>query len=83
LLIWTSETQVMAKRRVGSQTINLTPDHKKSGIDVIYLVVEGVRHTIGKLLMRATTLLQTALQSEVYSQSYGVPKLRESQLVRF
>ncbi len=27
LLIWTSETKVMAKRRVGSQFGNLTPDH--------------------------------------------------------
>jgi hypothetical protein len=26
-LIWTFETQVMAKRRVGSQIANLTPDH--------------------------------------------------------
>ncbi len=25
--IWTSATQVMAKRRVGSQTSSLTPDH--------------------------------------------------------
>jgi len=25
--IWTSTTQVMAKRRAGSQTGNLTPDH--------------------------------------------------------
>jgi hypothetical protein len=25
--IWTSTAQVMAKRRVGSQTGNLTPDH--------------------------------------------------------
>ncbi len=32
----------MAKRKAGSQTANLTPDHKKSGIDPIYLAVEGV-----------------------------------------
>ncbi len=31
-------------------------------------------HTIGKLSMKATTLLQTALRSEVCSQSYGAPK---------
>jgi hypothetical protein len=47
----------MAKRRVKSQIANLTPDHKKSGIDPIYLAIEGVRNTIGKLSMRATTLL--------------------------
>jgi hypothetical protein len=27
LPIWTSATQVMGKRRAGSQTANLTPDH--------------------------------------------------------
>jgi len=31
LLIWTSETQVVSKRRAGSQTTNLTPDQKKVG----------------------------------------------------
>jgi hypothetical protein len=34
----------MAKRRA-----DLTPDHKKSGIDPIYLAIGGVPHTIGKL----------------------------------
>jgi hypothetical protein len=37
-----SETQVMARRRVGSQTANLTPDQKKPRIDPIYLAAEGV-----------------------------------------
>jgi len=83
LLIWTSETQVMAKRRAGSQIANLTPDHKKSGIEPIYLAAGGVPHIVGKLLTRATTLLQTAPQSKVCSQSYGAPKSRESQLVGF
>jgi hypothetical protein len=83
LLIWTSETQVMAKRRVGSQTASLTFDQKKSGIDPIYLAAEGVQYTNGKLSMRATTLLQTTFRSEVYSQSYGAPKSRKSQLGRF
>ncbi len=31
-----SETQVMAKRRVGSQTASLIPDQKKLGINPIY-----------------------------------------------
>jgi len=70
----------MAERRDGSQIANLTPDQKKLGIDPIYLAVEGVQHTIGKLSMRATTLHQTALQSEVCLQSYGAPKSRESHL---
>jgi hypothetical protein len=36
-------------------------------------------HTVGKLSMRATTFHYTSLQSEVYTQSYKHPKLRESQ----
>jgi hypothetical protein len=52
-----SETQVMTKRRVGSQTTSLTPDQKKSRIDPIYLAVDDMQHTIGKLSTRATTLL--------------------------
>jgi hypothetical protein len=55
--IWTSKTQVMVKRRAGSQIANLTPDHKKLGIDPIYLRAGGVPHTVEKLSMRATTLL--------------------------
>jgi methylmalonyl-CoA mutase cobalamin-binding subunit len=51
----------MAKRRVRSQIANLTPDQKKSGIDKIYLAADNVRHIVEKLLMRATTLLETAL----------------------
>jgi hypothetical protein len=73
----------MAKRRAGSQIANLTPDQKKSGIDPIYLAVDDVPHTVEKLLTRATTLLQNSLRSEVYSQSYGAPKLRESPLAGF
>jgi len=46
--IQTSVTQVMVKRKVGSQTGSLTPDHKKSGIDPILVCADGVRHTIGK-----------------------------------
>ncbi len=56
---------------------------KKSRIDPIYLDADNVRHTVEKLLMRATTLLQTTPRSEVCLQSYGAPKLRESRLARF
>jgi hypothetical protein len=70
LLIWAFETQVMAKRRVESQIASLTPDQKKSGIDPIYLVVDNVPHTVGKLSTRPKTLLQTSPRSKVYSQSY-------------
>jgi hypothetical protein len=47
----------MAKRRARSQIANLTPDQKKSRIDPIYLAIEGVRHTIEKLSMKAKNLL--------------------------
>jgi hypothetical protein len=73
----------MAKRRVGSQTANLTPDQKKSRINLIYLFADDIQHTFTKFSTRATTLLHTAPRSEVRSQSYGAPKLRESQLARF
>jgi len=55
--IWTSAAQVMVKRRVVSHIGNLTPDHKKLGIDPIPVRVDGVQHTIGKLLKRATNFL--------------------------
>jgi hypothetical protein len=35
----------------------------------------GVQHTIGKLSMRAITLLETSSRLEVYTQSYGPVKL--------
>ncbi len=35
----------------------------------------GVQHIVGKLLTRATTLLQTSSQSKVCTQSYGAPKV--------
>jgi hypothetical protein len=47
----------MAKRRAGSQIASLTLDHKKSGIELIYLAAGGVSHTVEKLSTKATTLL--------------------------
>jgi hypothetical protein len=47
----------MAKRKVESQIGNLTPDQKKLEIDPIYLSIDGMRHTVRKLSMGATTLL--------------------------
>ncbi len=55
--IWTSATQGMAKRKVGSQTGNLIPDHQKLGIDPTPMRAGGVKHAIGKLSTRATSLL--------------------------
>jgi hypothetical protein len=63
--IWTSATQVMAKRKVRSQIDSLTPNHKKSRIDLTPMRASEVRHTVGKLSTRATTLLQTLSQSKV------------------
>jgi hypothetical protein len=57
MTIWTFETQVITKRKVESQTDNLTHDHKKSGIDPISLHASGVQHIVGKFSTRATTLL--------------------------
>jgi hypothetical protein len=50
----------MAKRRAGNQTNSLTPDQKKSEIDLIYLTKEGAQHIVGKLSTKTTTLLQIA-----------------------
>jgi len=47
----------MAKIKAESQIDNLTPDNKKSGIDLTSVHADGVRYTIGKILMIATTLL--------------------------
>jgi hypothetical protein len=81
--IWTFVAQVMGKRRAGSQTGSLTPNHKKSGIDPIPVCADGVRHTVGKLLRRATSLLQTSSQSKVWAGSYEFPKSRESKPGQF
>jgi hypothetical protein len=81
--IWRFAAQVMVKRRAGSQIDNLTPDHKKSGIDPIPACVDGVRHTVRKLLKRATSLFQTSSQSEVWAGSYEFPKSRESKPGQF
>jgi hypothetical protein len=47
----------MAKGKVGSQIGNLTPDHKKLGIDPTRMRAGGVPHTIGKISTKVTTLL--------------------------
>jgi hypothetical protein len=64
----------MAKRRVESQIGNLTPDHKKSGIDLIFVRADGVQHIVGKLSTRVTTLLENSYQLEVFTQNYRAPK---------
>jgi hypothetical protein len=81
--IWTSATQVMAKRKVGSQIGSLTPNHGKSGIDPIPLSAGGVQNAVGKLLMRVKTLVYTSSRSEVCTRSYSPAKLQDSQPWRF
>jgi hypothetical protein len=45
------------KLGVKSQTGSLTPDHEMSRINPISMRAGGVRHTVGNLSTRATTLL--------------------------
>jgi hypothetical protein len=41
------------------------------------MCVGGVRHGVGKLSKRATSLVQTSSRSEVGARNYDVPKSRE------
>ncbi len=47
------------------------------------LRADDMCHTIGKLLMKATNLLQTSPRWEVCTQNYKPSKLRESHLREF
>jgi len=64
----------MFERRAGSRTGSLTPDHKKSGIDPTPVCADRMRHTVGKLLRRTTSLFQTSSQSKVWAKSCELPK---------
>jgi hypothetical protein len=44
------------------------------------MCIGGVRHGVGKLSKRATTLVQTSSRSEVKERRYDVPKSRESKI---
>jgi len=81
--IWTFSAQVMAKRRAGSQIGNLIPDHQKLGIDPTPMRVGEMQCTLGKLSRRATSLLQTSSQLEVWTKSYDRSKSRESKPGQF
>jgi hypothetical protein len=78
LAIWTSVTQVMGKRRVGSQTGNLTSDHKKSGFDLFPTSELRVQYVVGKISTRVTSLVQTSSRSDFTIGSYELPKSRDS-----
>jgi len=68
----------MGKRKAGSQTGNLTPDHKKLGIDLFPNSELGVRYVVGKISTRATSFVWTALRSDLEVGSYELPKSRDS-----
>jgi hypothetical protein len=72
MTIWTSKTQVMAKRKVGSQIGSLTPNHKKAGIDPIPLRAGGMQHTIGKLLTRLQFCFKLHLNQRSTSKVIGL-----------
>ncbi len=55
----------------------------KPRIVLISFCVGGVPHIVEKILTRATTLLWTSPQLEVYTQSYGPPKLLDTQFKEF
>jgi hypothetical protein len=73
----------MAKRKVDSQIDSLTLDHQKSGIDPTLRRAGGVQHTVGKLSTRATSLLQTSSQLEVWAKSYDSAKWQKSRPKQF
>jgi hypothetical protein len=68
----------MGKRRAGSQIASLTPDQKKSGIDLLPTSELRVRYFVGKISMRAISLVETSLRSDAGVKSYERPKSRDS-----
>jgi len=61
----------MAKRKAKSQTASLTLDHKKSGIDPIYLAARGVRHTFASDHISIRGLLAKLWGSKVARVPFG------------
>ncbi len=70
------QQKLWQKERPRVKTGNLTPDHKKLGIDPTSMHASGMQYVVGKLLMRATTLLQTSSRSNVLSVIGKVLKCR-------
>jgi hypothetical protein len=48
-----------------------------------FLALGDMRYIVEKILKKITTLFQTSFRSEVCTQNYGSPKLRESQVWEF
>ncbi len=78
----TSNTSYCQKK-VKSQNWQFDSRPLQFGNPQISLCTSGLRHIVGKLPTRAITLFQTSSPSKVCTQSYGPPKLRESQLWEF
>jgi len=70
--------KLWSKKGLGVKLAVWLPTTKKSGIDPTPVCVGGVQHTVEKLLRRATSLLQTSSQLEVWARSYELPKSWES-----
>jgi hypothetical protein len=68
----------MSKRRAGSQTANLTPDHKKSGINLFPTFELKMQYVVGKISKRAISLVETSSQSDFAVGSYELSKSRDS-----
>jgi hypothetical protein len=51
------------------------------GITLIFWAISlhagGMPHIVENISIKVTTFLQTSPQSKVYTQNYGLPKLRE------
>jgi hypothetical protein len=71
------------KKRLGIKLPVWLPTTKSREIDLTSVRADGVWYTVGKVLMRATTLLQTSSRLEVWTRNYGPAKLRESNLSSF
>jgi hypothetical protein len=67
----------MGKIRAGSQTANLTLDHKKSGIDLFPTSELIVQYVVEKISTQATSLVQTSSQSDFAVGSYELSKSRD------
>jgi hypothetical protein len=67
----------MGKRTAGSQTASLTPDHKKSGIDLFPTSELRVQYVVEKISTRATSLVQTSLRSDLAVGSYELSKSQD------
>jgi hypothetical protein len=65
-------------RELNYQTDSLTPDHRKSGIDLIPLCAGYLRHVVGKISTMDTTLVWTSSWSKVCIKSYSPAKLQDS-----